>query len=104
MAWPTRRVKNSEHHRADLGAVAGAVVGKKAEKTATQKKAWELLVEMSGSGETLAIVQPADQTFDGRRKGPRLHALGRLGSRREVVTREAIETHASAVGALVTTP
>lgn len=46
-----------------VGAVAGAVVGKKAEKTATQKKAWELLVEMSG-GETLAIVQPADQNFD----------------------------------------
>lgn len=47
-----------------VGAVAGAVVGKKAEKTATQKKAWELLVEMSGSGETLAIIQPADQNFD----------------------------------------
>jgi outer membrane lipoprotein SlyB len=47
-----------------VGAVAGAVVGRKAEKTATQKKAWELLVEMGGSGETLAIVQPADQNFD----------------------------------------
>jgi outer membrane lipoprotein SlyB len=47
-----------------VGAVAGAVIGRKAEKTATQKKAWELLVEMSGSGETLAIVQPADQTFN----------------------------------------
>jgi len=46
-----------------VGAVAGAVVGRKAEKTATQKKAWELLVEMSGSGETLAIIQPADQNF-----------------------------------------
>jgi outer membrane lipoprotein SlyB len=47
-----------------VGAVAGAVVGRKAEKTATQQKAWELLVEVGGSGETLAIVQPADQTFD----------------------------------------
>jgi outer membrane lipoprotein SlyB len=47
-----------------VGAVAGAVVGRQAEKTATQKKAWELLVEMSGSGETLAIVQPADQNFN----------------------------------------
>lgn len=47
-----------------VGAVAGAVAGRKAEKTATQQKAWELLVEMGGSGETLAIVQPADQNFD----------------------------------------
>jgi len=47
-----------------VGAVAGAVAGRKVEKTATQQKAWELLVEMNGSGETLAIVQPADQTFD----------------------------------------
>lgn len=47
-----------------VGAVAGAVVGRQAEKTATQQKAWELLVEMSGSGETLAIVQPADQNFN----------------------------------------
>jgi outer membrane lipoprotein SlyB len=47
-----------------VGAVAGAVAGKAAEKTATQKKAWELLVEMTGSGETLAIVQVADQNFD----------------------------------------
>lgn len=47
-----------------VGAVAGAVVGRQTEKTATQQKAWELLVEIGGSGETLAIVQPADQTFD----------------------------------------
>jgi outer membrane lipoprotein SlyB len=46
-----------------VGAVAGAVAGRQAEKAITQKKAWELLVEMSGSGETLAIVQPADQDF-----------------------------------------
>lgn len=46
-----------------VGAVAGAFIGRKAEKTATQQKAWELLVEMGGSGETLAIIQPADQNF-----------------------------------------
>lgn len=46
-----------------VGAVAGAVAGRKTEKTATQQAAWELLVEMGGSGETLAIVQPADQDF-----------------------------------------
>jgi outer membrane lipoprotein SlyB len=46
-----------------VGAVAGAVAGRKVEKTATQQKAWELLVEVGGSGETLAIVQPADETF-----------------------------------------
>ena len=51
-----------------VGAVAGAVVGKQAEKAATRKKAWELLVELGGSGETLAIVQPADQTFDAGEK------------------------------------
>jgi outer membrane lipoprotein SlyB len=47
-----------------VGAVAGAVVGRKMEKTATQQKAWELLVEIDNGGETLAIVQPADQNFD----------------------------------------
>lgn len=46
-----------------VGAVAGAIAGKQTEKAATREKAWELLVEMQGSGETLAIVQPADQTF-----------------------------------------
>lgn len=46
-----------------VGAVAGAVVGRKAEKTATQQKAWELLVQIGDGGETLAIVQPADQNF-----------------------------------------
>ena len=51
-----------------VGAVAGAVVGRKAEKTATQQKAWELLVEISNGGETLAIVQPADQNFDAGEK------------------------------------
>jgi outer membrane lipoprotein SlyB len=46
------------------GAVAGAIVGRKAEKVATQKKAWEILVQVSESKETLAIVQPAEQVFD----------------------------------------
>jgi outer membrane lipoprotein SlyB len=47
-----------------VGAVAGAVVGRKAEKNATQQKAWELLVEIQNGGETLAVVQPADQNFE----------------------------------------
>ena len=46
-----------------VGAVAGAIVGQKAEKVATQKRAWEILVEMEGGTEQLAIVQPADQNF-----------------------------------------
>jgi outer membrane lipoprotein SlyB len=46
-----------------VGAVAGAVAGQKTEKVATQKKAWEILVELGENKETLAIVQPADQTF-----------------------------------------
>ena len=46
-----------------VGAVAGAVVGNKAEQAATQQKAWELLVEMGSGGETLAIVQAADESF-----------------------------------------
>jgi outer membrane lipoprotein SlyB len=47
-----------------VGAVAGAIVGTKAEKGATQQKAWEILVEVNEGAETIAIVQPADQTFD----------------------------------------
>ncbi len=46
-----------------VGAVAGAVIGQQAEKKATQKRAWEILVELEGGAETLAIVQPADQNF-----------------------------------------
>jgi outer membrane lipoprotein SlyB len=46
-----------------VGAVAGAIVGQKAEKTATQKRAWEILVELEGGTEQLAIVQAADQNF-----------------------------------------
>lgn len=46
-----------------VGAVAGAIVGQKAEKAATAKRAWEILVELEGGAETLAIVQPADENF-----------------------------------------
>ena len=46
-----------------VGAVAGAIVGQTAEKAATQKRAWEILVELEGGAEQLAIVQPADQNF-----------------------------------------
>ncbi len=51
-----------------VGAVAGAVVGRRVEKSATEQKAWELLVEIDNGGETLAIVQPADQNFDAGEK------------------------------------
>ena len=46
-----------------VGAVAGAVAGQQVEKTATRTKAWEILVQVEGGAETIAIVQPADQTF-----------------------------------------
>ena len=46
-----------------VGAVAGAIVGQQAEKKATQKRAWEIMVELEGGAETIAIVQPADQNF-----------------------------------------
>jgi outer membrane lipoprotein SlyB len=46
-----------------VGAVAGAIIGQQAEKKATEKRAWEILVELEGGAETLAIVQPADQNF-----------------------------------------
>jgi outer membrane lipoprotein SlyB len=46
-----------------VGAVAGAIVGQAAEKKATEKRAWEIQVELEGGGETLVIVQPADQNF-----------------------------------------
>lgn len=46
-----------------VGAVAGAVAGQKAEKAATQQKAWEILVDVEDGIEQLAIVQPADQSF-----------------------------------------
>jgi outer membrane lipoprotein SlyB len=46
-----------------IAGVAGAAVGQKAEKAATQKKAYEILVDIEGGVEQIAIVQPADQTF-----------------------------------------
>jgi outer membrane lipoprotein SlyB len=46
-----------------VGAVAGAIIGQAAEKKATEKRAWEILVELEGGAETLAIVQPADENF-----------------------------------------
>ena len=46
-----------------VGAVAGAIIGQAAEKKVTEKRAWEILVELEGGSETLAIVQPADQNF-----------------------------------------
>ena len=46
-----------------VGAVAGAIAGQLAEKKVTEKRAWEILVEPKGGGETIAIVQPADQNF-----------------------------------------
>ena len=46
-----------------VGAVAGAIVGQAAEKKATEKRAWEIQVELEGGTETLVIVQPADQNF-----------------------------------------
>jgi outer membrane lipoprotein SlyB len=46
-----------------VGAVAGAIVGQQVEKSVTQQKAWEILVEIENGVETIAIVQPADQAF-----------------------------------------
>jgi outer membrane lipoprotein SlyB len=46
-----------------VAGVAGAVAGKKVEKAATRKNAWEILVDVEGGVERLAIVQPADQSF-----------------------------------------
>jgi len=46
-----------------VGAVAGAIAGQMMEKKATEKRAWEILVELEGGAETLAVVQPADQDF-----------------------------------------
>ena len=47
-----------------VGAVAGAVAGQQTEKSVTQKRAWEILVELNQNKEQLAVVQPADQTFE----------------------------------------
>ena len=62
--WAERSAPGLDPIAGAVGAVAGAVVGRQAEKAATQQKAWELLVQIGEGGETLAIVQPADQNFD----------------------------------------
>ena len=46
-----------------VAAVAGAVAGQAIEKKVTEKRAWEILVEPQGGGETIVVVQPADQNF-----------------------------------------
>lgn len=51
------------HIAGAVGAVAGAVAGRKAEASATQQKAWEILVDIENGVEQLAIVQPADESF-----------------------------------------
>lgn len=46
------------------GAVAGAVVGTSIERAVTTKKAWEIMLAIENSKETLVIVQPAEQVFE----------------------------------------
>lgn len=46
-----------------VGAVAGAIAGQAMEKKVTEKRAWEILLELQGGSETIAVVQPADQNF-----------------------------------------
>lgn len=46
-----------------VGSVAGAIAGQKAEKAATQQRAWEIVVEVEQGAETIAIVQPANESF-----------------------------------------
>lgn len=47
-----------------VGAVVGAIAGRNAERAATQQKAWEIIVEVEEGAEQIAIVQPADETFE----------------------------------------
>jgi outer membrane lipoprotein SlyB len=47
-----------------VGAVVGAVAGRKAEREMTQQKAWEIIVELEQGAEQIAIVQPADESFE----------------------------------------
>ena len=49
---------------AAVGAVAGALAGLSIEKAATTQKAWEILLAVENSKETLMIVQAAEQTFE----------------------------------------
>jgi outer membrane lipoprotein SlyB len=46
------------------GALAGAVVGTSIERAVTTKKAWEIMLAVENSKETLVIVQPAEQVFE----------------------------------------
>lgn len=50
------------------GAVAGALVGVAIEKAVTTKKAWEIMLAVENSKETLVIVQPAEQPFEAGEK------------------------------------
>lgn len=47
-----------------VGAVVGAVAGRNAERAMTRKKAWEIIVELEQGAEQIAIVQPADESFE----------------------------------------
>jgi outer membrane lipoprotein SlyB len=51
-----------------VGAVAGAVAGLAVEKAVTAKKAWEIMLAVEKSKETLVIVQPAEQIFEAGEK------------------------------------
>jgi outer membrane lipoprotein SlyB len=62
-----------------VGAVAGAVAGEAAEERLTREKAYEITVKLD-NGDTIAVVQAADQTFA---VGERVEVLrnGRGGAR-----------------------
>jgi outer membrane lipoprotein SlyB len=47
-----------------VGAVVGALAGNAIEKAATTQKAWEILLAVENSKETLMIVQVAEQSFE----------------------------------------
>jgi outer membrane lipoprotein SlyB len=46
-----------------VGAVAGAVAGEQIERSARRQKGYEIVVDLDKGG-SIAIVQPADQTFE----------------------------------------
>jgi outer membrane lipoprotein SlyB len=49
---------------AAVGAVAGALAGVSIEKAATTQRAWEIMLAVENSKETLMIVQLAEQSFE----------------------------------------
>ena len=51
-----------------VGAVAGALAGASIEKAVTTRKAWEIMLAVENSKETLVIVQPAEQLFEAGEK------------------------------------